>query len=144
MNMFKKNGGFTLVELIVVIAILAILASVAVPAYSGYIARANDAACLSELTAIQTAAQAACALEGTSVSSISIAAGADATEDITVTAADATNADEITETFAELYTAPTNLGELLAKHSEYTDNSAVTWSTDDGWDLLADDSGEEG
>ena len=35
------NGGFTLVELIVVIAILAILAGVAVPAYSGYITKAN-------------------------------------------------------------------------------------------------------
>ena len=43
MNMFKKNGGFTLVELIVVIAILAILAGVAVPAYSGYIAKAKQA-----------------------------------------------------------------------------------------------------
>lgn len=41
--MFKSNGGFTLVELIVVIAILAILASVAVPAYSGYIAKAESA-----------------------------------------------------------------------------------------------------
>ena len=52
MNMFKKNGGFTLVELIVVIAILAILAAVAVPAYSGYIASANragDEALLSEI-----------------------------------------------------------------------------------------------
>ena len=44
MNMFKKNGGFTLVELIVVIAILAILAGVAVPAYSGYIKEADKAA----------------------------------------------------------------------------------------------------
>lgn len=40
--MFKSNGGFTLVELIVVIAILAILASVAVPAYSGYLDKANE------------------------------------------------------------------------------------------------------
>lgn len=138
MNMMKKNGGFTLVELIVVIAILAILAGVAVPAYSGYIARANDAACLSELTAIQTAAQAACALEGTSVATIEIAAGADATEDITVTAADTTNATEITATFAELYTAPSNLDELLAKHSNYPDGGGVEWTVAGGWDLLAD------
>ena len=59
MNMFKKNGGFTLVELIVVIAILAILAGVAVPAYSGYITRAHDAAVITKLDAISTAIQAA-------------------------------------------------------------------------------------
>ena len=41
MSLLKKNGGFTLVELIVVIAILAILAGVAVPAYSGYVEKAN-------------------------------------------------------------------------------------------------------
>lgn len=41
--MFKSNGGFTLVELIVVIAILGILTSVAVPAYSKYIQSAKDA-----------------------------------------------------------------------------------------------------
>ncbi len=41
--MFKSNGGFTLVELIVVIAILAILAGIAVPAYSGYIEKAGEA-----------------------------------------------------------------------------------------------------
>ena len=39
----RKNDGFTLVELIVVIAILAILAGIAVPAYSGYIEKANVA-----------------------------------------------------------------------------------------------------
>lgn len=52
MKFMKKNGGFTLVELIVVIAILAILAGVAVPAYSGYVEKANkgaDVALVSEI-----------------------------------------------------------------------------------------------
>ena len=70
MNMFKSNGGFTLVELIVVIAILAILAGVAVPAYSGYIARANNTAVLSELEALETAAVAVASLENVEITKI--------------------------------------------------------------------------
>lgn len=64
MNMFKKNGGFTLVELIVVIAILAILAGIAVPAYSGYIARANETKDINSLEAVQVAAMSAGSLNG--------------------------------------------------------------------------------
>ena len=144
MNILKKNGGFTLVELIVVIAILAILAGVAVPAYSGYIARANDAACLSELSAIHTAAQAACSLEGTSVKSISIATSAStgvSVGDITVT-----GADDETYKISEFYTAPSTLMTTLAKHSNYETASSdgISWSESAGWDLLADsnDDGE--
>ena len=74
MNMFKKNGGFTLVELIVVIAILAILAGVAVPAYTGYVEKAEEASTLSELSAILTAAQAAAALDNDTVASITVTA----------------------------------------------------------------------
>ena len=83
MNMFKKNGGFTLVELIVVIAILAILAGVAIPAYSGYITKAQDAAVITKLDAIQTAAQAANATAGAIKT---IVVGTDGK--VTVTAAD--------------------------------------------------------
>lgn len=64
MNNFKKTGGFTLVELIVVIAILGILAAVAIPAYSGYITKAQDASVITKLDAVATAAQAANAAKG--------------------------------------------------------------------------------
>ena len=64
MKMFKKKDGFTLVELIVVIAILAILAGVAIPAYSGYISKANATADTTELAAVKTACQGALATKG--------------------------------------------------------------------------------
>ena len=74
MNMFKKNGGFTLVELIVVIAILAILAGVAVPAYSSYINRAEQAKDLQNLSSINTAVQGVAAAEGITVTAIEVTA----------------------------------------------------------------------
>lgn len=55
MKKFGSKSGFTLIELIVVIAILGILAGIAVPAYSGYIKKANEAADYTQLDALKTA-----------------------------------------------------------------------------------------
>ncbi|MEX2497767.1 MAG: pilin [Wenzhouxiangellaceae bacterium] len=43
----KNNGGFTLIELMIVIAILAILMAIAIPAYQDYTVRAQNSECLS-------------------------------------------------------------------------------------------------
>lgn len=64
LTLSRRHDGFTLVELIVVIAILAILAGIAVPAYSGYIKKANQAADLQLLGAVNTAFSAAMVANG--------------------------------------------------------------------------------
>ena len=108
MNMFKKNGGFTLVELIVVIAILAILAGVAVPVYSGYISKANEASDMTLLDSVKTAAvfaatekKADVTVDEISVVIVEEGEGDEAKTTVTVTAVDYTDGEkdegEVTE-----------------------------------------------
>ncbi len=115
MNTVKKNGGFTLVELIVVIAILAILTSVAVAGYSAYIKRANNAAVEAELSNISTAAVLANA-QAAGIDQIVVAA--DGT--ITVKAA---RFDESTEGFVSLFADSTGI--TLTKTNEGTEAAPV-------------------
>ena len=112
MNMFKKNGGFTLVELIVVIAILAILAGVAIPAYSGYIKKAQDVNVVTELDAIVTAAQAANAQNG-AISKIVLASDG---KTVTVTAAVSIYSGFVTD-FNTFYGASGNVTNNVASLS---------------------------
>ena len=121
MNMFKKNGGFTLVELIVVIAILAILAGVAVPAYSGYITKANEAADITALGAVKTAVMAANATTGT-VASISFTEGEGVTA-VSLTDEEATAVAD--NTAIEVY-----YGSALSAIELKTGNTA-TWNGSD-------------
>ena len=101
--MFKKTGGFTLVELIVVIAILAILAGVAVPAYSGYIKEADKAADYTALNAVQTAVNATYATEGALPSKITV----EVPSTVTVEGVDALEG-ELWDTFEMFYGVKTD------------------------------------
>ena len=47
LNQVRKQGGFTLIELMIVIAILAILMAIAIPAYQDYSVRAKNSECIS-------------------------------------------------------------------------------------------------
>lgn len=72
MNTMRKQGGFTLIELMIVIAILAILMAIAIPAYQDYSIRAKVSEC------VNLAASAKLAVSETALSTGSWPADADA------------------------------------------------------------------
>ena len=146
MTHFKKNGGFTLVELIVVIAILAILAGIAVPAYSSYLRSAKKASDITALAAVKTACVAAMADQG-AVTEIVVAAADEQDEAGNVTATG--KISDITVTVGGenylLYTASTDAAVLatvaVTDFNTYMAavpclsyfNSGAIWTVADGW-----------
>ena len=138
MNMFKKNGGFTLVELIVVIAILAILAGIAIPAYSGYIEKANEAADSTALSAVKTAAMAAYATEG-EVTKIEVA-DVEAGDTLAVTVKNAVgtetrNTDTLEKTEFLTYYGATSFNIDLQTGDTATWNATATGTVKAGWTI---------
>ena len=131
-TMKKGTAGFTLVELIVVIAILAILAGIAIPAYSGYIAKAQEAADLLVLDSVKTAATFAAMDKNPTAKVTNISVTGSGTG-IAVTY-DYTDSDGTAKTDGALVTADVTAytGTVTLKYI-----TACNWTPNGGWVVTA-------
>ena len=148
MNTMKKNGGFTLIELIIVIAILAILSTGAIAGYSAYINNANNASVNAILNDISTSAALANAA-ASPIEKIEVTVSDDTTWSIKVTAKN-NKWDEATDGFVKLFGDSLGItnGALSGNpkvyngtvtlttkwaNSEYASTGA-TWTPAEGWE----------
>ncbi|WP_406609553.1 prepilin-type N-terminal cleavage/methylation domain-containing protein [Agarivorans sp. JK6] len=128
----KKQGGFTLIELMIVVAIVAILAAVALPAYQDYTKRARFAEVISAASGVKTAIEVCvqtdvtgCTTSARVTSAASAAAGLASVNSVLFTGSTDTNPVVIVSPTASNGFATTDTYRLNGTVA----NGGVTWTT---------------
>ncbi|NRB57160.1 MAG: pilin [Salinicola sp.] len=90
----RRQGGFTLIELMIVVAIIGILAAIAIPQYQNYVARSEFTSALATLKGLQTPAELAIQegkFDSTDLTKIGLSSAAVQNGAVTATAPDDAN-----------------------------------------------------
>jgi type IV pilus assembly protein PilA len=129
MNNAKKQGGFTLIELMIVVAIIGILAAIALPAYQSYTEKARFTVMTNASSAAKTSVEICSQTIGTIVGCSDAANGVPAAVVAGVGLAGVTTTDGLISVAPPTDATGTMIGSTYTLTPTRLATGAITWAT---------------